>query len=78
MYEGKKVGSFYIQKLKEKDIDARTFFYPLSDMEIYKNFCKNYTPVSHKLSKIGFNLPTYESLMSIKDIKIIMKDFIHV
>ena len=70
--------SLFIEKLKEKGIDARTFFYPLSDMEIYKSFCKNYTPVSHKLSKIGLNLPTYESLMSMKDIKIIMKDFVHV
>jgi perosamine synthetase len=68
----------FIQKLKDKGIDARTFFYPLSDMEIYNDFCKNETPIAHKLSRIGLNLPTYESLISIKDIKIILKDFVHV
>lgn len=68
----------YIQRLKDKGIDARTFFYPLSDMDIYKDFCQNETPIAHKLSKIGLNLPTYESLINIKDIEIILKDFVHV
>ena len=68
----------YIQRLKDKGIDARTFFYPLSDMDIYKDFCQNETPIAHKLSKIGLNLPTYENLINIKDIEIILKDFVHV
>ncbi|MCK9477310.1 MAG: aminotransferase class I/II-fold pyridoxal phosphate-dependent enzyme [Candidatus Muirbacterium halophilum] len=59
----------YIAQLKEKGIDARPFFYPLSDMEIYKKYCKNETVVAHRLSKVGLNLPTYESLKSIKEIK---------
>ncbi len=54
----------YIKELKTKGIDGRPFFYPLSDMEIYKQYCKNETPITHKLSKIGLNLPTYESLKS--------------
>ncbi|MEA2018958.1 MAG: aminotransferase class I/II-fold pyridoxal phosphate-dependent enzyme, partial [Campylobacterota bacterium] len=33
----------YIQNLKEKGIDARPFFYPLSDMDIYKKYCKHET-----------------------------------
>lgn len=62
----------YIQKLKEKGIDGRPFFYPLSDMDIYKSYCRCKTPITHKLSKVGLNLPTYESLKSLEDIKIIM------
>ncbi len=64
----------YIQKLKEKGIDARPFFYPLSDMEIYKEYCKNETPITHKLSEVGLNLPTYESLKSMSEIENILGD----
>ena len=64
----------YINKLKENGIDARPFFYPLSDMEIYKSYCKNNTPMAHKLSKAGFNLPTYESLKSVNEIKKIIEE----
>jgi len=64
----------YIKKLKTKGIDGRPFFYPLSDMEIYKEYCKNETPVTHKLSKIGLNLPTYESLKSMGEIRNILGD----
>lgn len=62
----------YIKELKEKGIDARPFFYPLSNMEIYKQYCKHETPVTHKLSKVGLNLPTYESLKSMDEIKSIL------
>jgi len=62
----------YILKLKGKGIDARPFFYPLSDMEIYKPYCKSATHIAHKISKIGLNLPTYESLKSISEIKNIL------
>jgi len=58
----------FMYKLKDKGIDARNFFYPLSDMDIYKQYCKRYTTVSHKVSKSGFNLPTYESLKSTAEI----------
>ena len=59
----------YIGELKQKGIDARPFFYSLSDMDIYKAYCKNFTHISHKLSKVGLNLPTYESLRSMDEIK---------
>lgn len=62
----------YINELKEKGIDARPFFYPLSDMDIYKQYCKNETPVTKKLSKVGLNLPTYESLKSLEELKKIL------
>jgi perosamine synthetase len=59
----------YINKLQENGIDARPFFYPLSEMDIYKPYCNVGTPVTKMLSKRGFNLPTYESLKSIIEIK---------
>jgi len=61
-----------IDKLKENGLDARPFFYPLSDMDIYKNYSKGGTPISHNLSQKGLNLPTYESLKSINEIKAIL------
>jgi perosamine synthetase len=64
----------YIQDLKTKGIDARPFFYPLSDMEIYKQYSKSETPVAHELSKVGLNLPTYESLKSIAEIRQILEE----
>jgi len=68
----------YIDELKENGIDARPFFYPLSDMDIYKSYCNVGTPISKMLSKRGFNLPTYESLKSLNEIKNIFKDKINV
>ncbi|MEW6552589.1 MAG: aminotransferase class I/II-fold pyridoxal phosphate-dependent enzyme [Campylobacterota bacterium] len=64
----------YIQKLKAHGIDARPFFYPLSDMEIYKNYVIGDTPITHKISKIGLNLPTYETLKSSEEIQKILKE----
>ena len=68
----------YMNKLKENGIDARPFFYPLSDMDIYKSYCNVDTPITKMLSKRGFNLPTYESLKSLDEIKDILKDKINV
>ena len=62
----------YIQSLKEKGIDVRPFFYPLSDMDIYKPYCKNYTPITHRISKAGLNFPTYENFKSMDEIKKIL------
>lgn len=64
----------YIDKLKEKGIDARPFFYPLSEMDIYKEYSKTDTPVAHRLSKMGLNLPTYESLKDVNEIREILTD----
>ena len=64
----------YIANLKEKGIDARPFFYLLSDMEIYKEYCSSGTPVAKKISSLGLNLPTYESLKSIVEINSIFSN----
>lgn len=63
----------FIEKLKNKGIDARPFFYPLSDMKIYKKYCKNETKITHKISRLGVSLPTYESLKSTYEIKEILE-----
>ena len=39
------------------NIDARPFFIPLSEMEIYKEYVFS-NKISTKISKCGFNLPT--------------------
>ena len=62
----------FIKKLKDNGIDARAFFYPLSDMEIYKSYCKEFTKTSHKISEMGLNLPTYENLKNINGIRDIL------
>jgi len=62
----------YIQNLKDNGIDARAFFYPLSDMPIYKAYCKSFTKISHEISARGLNLPTYENLKNIDEIKNIL------
>ncbi len=64
----------YINKLNENGIDARPFFYPLSDMDIYKPYCNVDTPITKMLSKRGLNLPTYESLKSLDEIKSIFQE----
>ena len=48
-----------IDKLKEKGIDSRPFFYPVSDMPMYDN-CD--TPITHKVYQRGLNLPSYFDL----------------
>lgn len=45
--------------LATKGIDSRPFFYPMSDMPMYR---KAHTPVAHERSKRGLNLPTYVDL----------------
>jgi len=46
----------FIQKLKAKNIDSRPYFYPVSDMPVYQ---ETDTPVTHKVSQRGLNLPSY-------------------
>lgn len=47
----------YVSRLKEKAIDARSFFYPLSHMEIYKKYTYS-NKVSTEIASKGINLPT--------------------
>lgn len=44
--------------LKKHDIDVRAFFYPLDTMDIYSKYARKECSVSHKIAKMGINLPT--------------------
>lgn len=46
-----------LDKLKENGIDARSFFVPLSEMDIYKKYAKK-CKRSKQISRMGINLPT--------------------
>lgn len=59
-------------RLKDNGIDARAFFIPLSEMEIYQGYAKH-CEKSKKISRMGLNLPTtyevnYEKIEKIKQI----------
>jgi len=58
----------------DKGIDARPFFYLLSDMPIYKKYSSKQNIVAKEISKCGISLPTYESLKSLFRIEIILND----
>ena len=46
-----------MKAMVDANIDARPFFVPLSEMEIYKNYVFS-NKVSKDISGRGFNLPT--------------------
>lgn len=46
--------------LKEQGVDSRPFFYPMSELPMYRGGARN--PVSADLSARGLNLPTYPDL----------------
>jgi len=48
-----------LEQLKEKGIDGRPFFYPVSDMPMYDD---TDTPITHKVYQRGINLPSYFDL----------------
>ena len=58
--------------LKEYSIEARPFFYLLSEMDIYKKYSKKENPIAAKISSCGINLPAYESLKSLDQIELII------
>lgn len=47
-----------LMRLKEKGIDTRTFFIPLSDMDIYRPYAFSECVNSQEISARGLNLPT--------------------
>ncbi len=64
----------FILKLKEKGIDSRPYFYPVSEMPIYDN---SNTKVAHEKSQKGINLPSYFDL-SIEQINYICKSIMEI
>lgn len=67
-----------LEELKKNNIDARVFFIPLSEMEIYKKYAKDCV-ISKRISKMGINLPTtYETNRAvIKKIAAIIYSMLH-
>jgi perosamine synthetase len=48
-----------MSKLRERQVDSRPYFYPISDMPMYT---KADTPVAHRISPVGMNLPSFVDL----------------
>lgn len=44
--------------LKERGVDSRPYFFPLSDMPMYANMA-TLTPVTHQIAQRGINVPSY-------------------
>jgi perosamine synthetase len=49
----------FITDLRSRGVDARPYFYPVSDMPMYP---KSDTPISHRISACGINLPSFVGL----------------
>lgn len=49
----------FMSRLREKGVDSRPYFYPISDMPIYPVAD---TPVAHAVSQRGINLPSFVGL----------------
>ena len=64
--------------LKDNAIEARPFFYVLSEMDIYRKYSKKTAKNAKKISDCGVNLPAYESLKSLKEIETIINKIIKV
>ena len=45
-----------MKTLKNKNVDTRPYFYPVSDMPMYDD---SHTPITHKIYQKGLNLPSY-------------------
>jgi len=51
------------EKLEERGIETRRFFYPLHEMPIYQKYAIDAYPVSSRISKQGLNLPSSVKLL---------------
>lgn len=51
----------FIDFYKSHSIDIRPFFFPLSQMDLYKKYSFSYE-VSHQLSKTGISFPTHKNV----------------
>ena len=57
--------------LRNRGVDSRPYFYPMSDMPMYPDTA---TPVAHRFSEAGLNLPSYVDLTE-KDVQFICAQF---
>jgi perosamine synthetase len=63
--------------LRERGVDTRPFFYPVSMFPMYRRAEMIATPVAHRLSESGFNLPTFIGITE-KDVSDICRAFLEV
>ena len=49
----------FMAGLRQRGVDSRPYFYPMSDMPMYPNAV---TPVAHRAAHSGINLPSYVGL----------------
>lgn len=57
--------------LRDRGVDSRPYFYPVSDMPMYP---RRETPVAHRISRCGLNLPCYVELEQ-RDVASICESF---
>jgi perosamine synthetase len=57
--------------LRASGVDSRPYFYPVSDMPMYPGA---HTPVAHRISATGLNLPSYVDLTE-QDVQLICSHF---
>jgi perosamine synthetase len=50
----------FMSALRERGVDSRPYFYPVSDMPMHGS--RFPTPVAHRISRAGVNLPSYVQL----------------
>ena len=58
--------------LRERGVDSRPYFYPISDMPIYPGAD---TPVTHRYSRAGMNLPSFVDLTE-DDVRFVCSQFL--
>ncbi len=61
--------------LRGRGVDTRPFFYPVSMFPMYRPSSTASTPVAHRLSESGFNLPTFIGITE-KDVSDISSAFL--
>lgn len=60
-----------LEYMQNHGVEVRPFFYPLSDMEVYKPYISKKMRVSEEISKCGMNLPTVVNLTEEEIINIV-------
>lgn len=61
---------YLMKELQDRGVDSRPYFYPMSDMPMYKTAN---TPITHAVAAIGLNLPSYFDLTE-EDVNMICEE----
>ena len=60
----------FMLALAEHGIETRPYFYPISDMPMYKGYARYKNPVAHQASQQGINLPSYFEMTELEVIEV--------